>query len=320
MPQVTDVTNERGEYRLTPLPIGSFGVRYELSGFGTVRREDLRLTAGFTAKLDIVMKVGTLSESVTVTAASPVVDVTSTTSRTQLTRETLEAIPTGRNSIVAVMGQAPGARPQLDVTLNTGNPVFRVFGQDVWTQRATLMQRNGMVSEEADAPPEMTVDQLVRFCSELYSRWDHKEIDARLHRFQVRRSSRFGALSKGQKKQVLLALALAMSPDLLVLDDPTLGLDVVARKSLFEEVIAELADRGITVFLTTHDLAGIEKLADRIAIMKEGELVVEEDLDALKARFRRIRFAAEPDVLTEIAPLSLEDIFIAISGEEGAQS
>src|SRR5437667_7924978 len=94
VPQVTDVTNERGEYRLTPLPIGSFGVRYELSGFGTVRREDLRLTAGFTAKLDIVMKVGTLSESVTVTAASPVVDVTSTTSRTQLTRETLEAIPT----------------------------------------------------------------------------------------------------------------------------------------------------------------------------------------------------------------------------------
>ncbi len=130
VPQVTDVTNERGEYRLTPLPIGTFAVRYELSGFGTVRREDLRLTAGFTAKLDIVMKIGTLAESVTVTAASPVVDVTSTTSRTQLTRETLEVIPTGRNSIVAVMGQVPGARPQLDVTWNTGNAVFRVFGQD----------------------------------------------------------------------------------------------------------------------------------------------------------------------------------------------
>jgi hypothetical protein len=130
VPQVTDVTNEHGEYRLTPLPIGTFAVRYELPGFGTVRREDLRLTAGFTAKLDVLMKVGTLAESVTVTAASPVVDVTSTTTRTQLTRETLEAIPTGRNSIVGIMGQVPGARPQLDVTWNTGNPVFRLFGQD----------------------------------------------------------------------------------------------------------------------------------------------------------------------------------------------
>ena len=229
-----------------------------------------------------------------------------------------------RGSVYALLGRNGAGKSSLvRCLLGQRQPdagVFRVFGQDVWTQRATLMQRIGVVSEEADAPPEMTVDQLVRFCSELYSRWDHKEIDARLDRFQVRRSSRFGALSKGQKKQVLLALALAMSPDLLVLDDPTLGLDVVARKSLFEEVIAELADRGITVFLTTHDLAGIEKLADRVAIMREGELVVEEDLDALKARFRRIRFAAEPDVLTEIAPLSLEDIFIAISGEEGAQS
>ena len=197
----------------------------------------------------------------------------------------------------------------------------------------------------------MTVDQLARFCSELYARWDQKEVDDRLKRFDVSRDSRFGALSKGQKKQVLLALALAISPDLLILDDPTLGLDVVARKSLFDEVIAELADRGITVFLTTHDLAGIETLADRVAIMKNGVLVLEEDLDALKARFRRIRFAAKPVALqestlrtalvrnwgagseaivtnyddvaferlrstnAEISALSLEEIFIAVAGE-----
>ena len=75
------------------------------------------------------MKVGTLSESVTVSGAAPVVDVTSTTSRTQLTRETLELIPTGRNSVVGLMIQAPGARPQLDWTFVTGNPFFKVFGE-----------------------------------------------------------------------------------------------------------------------------------------------------------------------------------------------
>jgi ABC-2 type transport system ATP-binding protein len=267
------------------------------------------------------------------------------------------AVP--RGTVYALLGRNGAGKSSLvRCLLGQRQPqagTFRVFGEDVWTHRTALMQRVGVVSEEADAPPEMTVDQLVRFCSELYARWDQKEVDDRLKRFEVSRSSRFGALSKGQKKQVLLALALAISPDLLILDDPTLGLDVVARKSLFDEVIAELADRGITVFLTTHDLAGIETLADRVAIMKNGALVLEEDLDALKARFRRIRFAAQPVALqestlrtalvrnwgagaeaivtnyddvaferlrstnAEISALSLEDIFIAVAGE-GAQS
>ncbi len=267
------------------------------------------------------------------------------------------AVP--RGSVYALLGRNGAGKSSLvRCLLGQRQPesgTIRAFGEDVWTHRAALMQRMGVVSEEADAPPEMTVDQLVRFCSELYARWDQNEVDERLKRFEVSRSSRFGALSKGQKKQVLLALALATSPDLLVLDDPTLGLDVVARKSLFDEVIAELADRGITVFLTTHDLAGIETLADRVAIMKNGALVLEEDLDALKARFRRIRFAAKPVALqesalrtalvrnwgngaeaivtnyddvaferlrstnAEVSALSLEDIFIAVAGE-GAQS
>src|SRR5439155_16862255 len=127
--QVVDVTNERGEYRLTPLPLGTYTVEYALEGFQTVRRADLRISAGFTAKVDIVLKVSTLAETITVSGEAPLVDVTSTTATTQLTRETLEVIPTGRNSIVALMLQAPGARPQLDWTFTTGNPFFKVFGE-----------------------------------------------------------------------------------------------------------------------------------------------------------------------------------------------
>ena len=149
-------------------------------------------------------------------------------------------------------------------------------------------------------------------------------------------------------------LALATSPELMVLDDPTLGLDVVARKSLFDEVISELADRGTTIFITTHDLAGVEALADRVGILKDGRLVLDEEMETLKSRFRRIRFANEPVALAsgnllaasvtqwgsgteavisnyddvaferfrsttnvaDVAPMSLEDIFIAVAGEE----
>jgi ABC-2 type transport system ATP-binding protein len=265
------------------------------------------------------------------------------------------AVP--RGSVYALLGRNGAGKSSLvRCLLGQREPqsgAVHLFGSGVWKNRTVLMQRVGVVSEEADAPPEMTVAQLARFCSDIYARWDQNEVDERLRRFEVEPDKKFGALSKGQKKQVLLALALAISPDLLILDDPTLGLDVVARKSLFEEVIAEMADRGITVFLTTHDLGGIETLADRVAIMKNGSLVLEEDLDALKARFRRIRFAAQPVALAEsalrtavvrnwgagaeaivtnyddvaferlrstnaeVSAMSLEDIFIAVTGQGG---
>src|SRR4029453_10783094 len=114
--QLADVTNERGEYRLSPLPIGTYQVDYTLAGFQGMRREGIRLTVGFVAKLDTVLKVGSLEETVTVSGVSPLVDVNSTgTSRTSFTRETLEVNPSGRNGLIALLGQAPGVRTNLDV-------------------------------------------------------------------------------------------------------------------------------------------------------------------------------------------------------------
>src|SRR5215510_2266347 len=86
---VTSVTNERGEYRLSPLPIGTYEVVYTLSGFQTVRQQNIRLTVGFVAKVDVSLKVGSLEESVTVSGQSPVVDVKTTSAGTQVTQEVL---------------------------------------------------------------------------------------------------------------------------------------------------------------------------------------------------------------------------------------
>ncbi len=137
VPQVTNISNERGEYRLTPLPIGTYTVEYTLPGFQSVRREGLRLTSGFVARVDETLKLGGVAETITVSGAAPVVDVTSTASRTQLTREALEAIPVGRSGYQALLAQAPGVRTNLDVGGNTTatNPSFRVFGQngDSWS-------------------------------------------------------------------------------------------------------------------------------------------------------------------------------------------
>jgi ABC-2 type transport system ATP-binding protein len=166
----------------------------------------------------------------------------------------------------------------------------RIFGRDSWKDRVPLMRRTGVVPEVDDAPPGMSARQLSRFCSSLYPRWDAASIFERLARFEVPDKVPFGKLSKGQKGQVQLALALAHSPELLVLDDPTLGLDVVARKAVFEELVVELADRGTTVFLTSHDLPGVEAIASHVAFLKEGRLILDEDINDVKARFRRLTF------------------------------
>ena len=128
--QVTDVTDASGEYRLSPLPLGVYEVTYTLPGFQSIKRENVRLTAGFTARLDVSMKLGSLNETVTISGASPVVDVASSTPTTALTRETLELIPTSRNGVQALMAQAPGTRTNVDVGGNTVGaiPIFRAFG------------------------------------------------------------------------------------------------------------------------------------------------------------------------------------------------
>ncbi|MEO8383467.1 MAG: ABC transporter ATP-binding protein [Acidobacteriota bacterium] len=266
------------------------------------------------------------------------------------------SVPIG--SVYALLGRnGAGKSSLIRVLLGLLRPdqgQATLLGEDVWRNRARLMERTGVVAEEADAPPEMRLRDLGWMSSRLYARWQQGAFDERLTRFDIDSAARFGELSKGQKKQVALALALAATPELILLDDPTLGLDVVARKSLFEEVIADMADRGLTVFIATHDLGAIESIADRVGILKNGRLVLDEELETLKNRFRRIRFAGPADTLAEanltvtwsrpwgsgteavatnyddlaldrlrqrartaeVVPMSLEEIFMAVVGEE----
>ncbi|HVE72576.1 MAG TPA: ABC transporter ATP-binding protein [Thermoanaerobaculia bacterium] len=265
------------------------------------------------------------------------------------------SLAVAEGSVYALLGRNGAGKSSLvRVLLGMLQPELgrvALFGDDVWRHRARLMDRLGVVSEEADAPPDMRVKDLAWLSSRLYTRWTQAAFDARLDRFAIPAQARYGDLSKGQKKQVALALALATSPELLVLDDPTLGLDVVARKSLFEEVIADMADRGLTVLITTHDLSAIEGLADRVGVLKDGKLILDDELENLKARFRCVRYAGAPAALTmnaastrawgtgteaivtdyddvaferfrreaqasESVPMTLEEIFISVAGEE----
>ena len=131
--QVVQVTNASGEYRVTPLPLGTYSIEFTLTGFQTMRREGLQLTAGFVARVDVALKVGAVEESVTVSGISPVVDVKTTSLGTQVTRDLLEAVPTARNSLISLLTLASGSRGLADAGqiqgLNASLKAFGRFGQ-----------------------------------------------------------------------------------------------------------------------------------------------------------------------------------------------
>jgi ABC-2 type transport system ATP-binding protein len=184
----------------------------------------------------------------------------------------------------------------------------RILGFDAWKQRRQAMERVGVVPENPDVPPETTADRIERFMARVTPFWRSADFFSRLESLGVPRRRRFSRLSKGEQRQFALALALAGSPRLLVLDDPTLGLDAVARRKLYEEVIGELADRSTTIFLTTHDLAGVEGIADRVGVITEGSLMVDEPLEALKARFCRLTWTAPDDLPMERVQSGLQHL------------
>ena len=137
VPQVSTTTDERGEYRVTPLPIGIYTIEYELSGFQALRLNEIRLNAGFTAKLDQAMKIGTLAETVTVSGQTPLVDVTQASTATMLETDALELIPSGTNGIVGFLSHVPGAQTNIEVggSAITDTNIFTANGQggEMWS-------------------------------------------------------------------------------------------------------------------------------------------------------------------------------------------
>ena len=250
-----------------------------------------------------------MSAETTATAATPALELDALTvcyGRTRVIDGLTLAVP--RGSVFALLGRnGAGKSSLLRVLLGQRPPAkgrVRLLGEDPWTRRTSLMARVGVVPEEPDAPPEMTPTALAALCARLHERWNAAAVAERFRRFDVPADRPFGRLSKGQKGAVMLALALGHSPELLLLDDPTLGLDVVARDAVFQEVIGDLADRGTTVFVTTHDLRALEGIADHIAILHGGRLALAGSLETLKAE----------------RGLSLEQIFASVAGTRAADA
>jgi len=177
----------------------------------------------------------------------------------------------------------------------------------IWYRGKPLTFRSSSYKEEVGYIPEdpfffgeMRVGELLDFNSAFYRHWDGRRAEELLKLFALDRKARIKTLSRGLKLRLEMAVALAARPALLVLDDPTSGLDVPTRHDFLRDIIRELSDSGTTVFFSTHLVHELERIVDHLFILHGGRLILDEEHEAVKNSVRRLRLAFRgdpPDVL-----------------------
>jgi ABC-2 type transport system ATP-binding protein len=181
---------------------------------------------------------------------------------------------------------------------------MEVFGLDPVARGPEVRARTGYVAADRDgAYGWMTVGHLLRHHAAFYPAWDAAYADRLVRLFELPLGRRFGVLSRGLARRVQLVLALAHRPPLLLLDEPTEGLDRVARDELMGLLVEHLAETPTTILVATHQLHEVERLADHLGVLRDGRLVAQLTCERLHRTLRRYR-ATVPERWT--APAALD--------------
>ena len=169
----------------------------------------------------------------------------------------------------------------------------RVFGRDPIADPAGVLARIGYVSEEHDLPGWMRVWELMRYTQAFFPNWDPAYAEELRDRFELDPAAKIKHLSKGQRARADLLVALAHRPELLVLDEPSAGLDPIVRRDILEAIIRAIADEGRTVLFSSHLLHEVERVSDHVTMINKGKIVFSAALDDIKATHRclTLRFA-----------------------------
>jgi len=171
-----------------------------------------------------------------------------------------------------------------------------VLGFDPLRQDVAMKRVVSYVPERVQMYDWMKVREVVWFGANIHPNWDDELARELIERFDLPPNRRIGALSRGMQGKLALALAMSSRPKLLMLDDPTSGLDAIVRREFMESIVALLQEAGTTVFLSSHIIDDVERVADWVGIIDEGKLLLQERAEDLKAEVKRVvaTFAEQP--------------------------
>lgn len=171
----------------------------------------------------------------------------------------------------------------------------RVFGLDPIADPVRALGRVGYLSEDRDLPKWMRLDELMRYTQGYYPNWDPHFAEELLRRFDLDPTQRVKTLSKGQTAKTGLLVALAHRPDLLVLDEPSSGLDPLVRRHILSAVMRNVAEEGRTLLFSSHLLDEVERVADYVAIINRGRVVMCDKLETILKKHRLLTLHFDAD-------------------------
>jgi ABC-type multidrug transport system ATPase subunit len=179
----------------------------------------------------------------------------------------------------------------------------RVFDRDPVADPVGVLSRLGYLSEENDLPGWMRVDELIRYSRAFYPGWNDPYAEDLRQTFALDPIAKIKTLSRGQKARMGLLVALAYRPELLVLDEPSSGLDPIVRRDILGAILRTIADEGRTVLFSSHLLEEVEQVADHVTMISQGRIVLSAPLQEIKESHR-----------VDGRLPSLDEIFVAHAG------
>ena len=223
--------------------------------------------------------------------------------RTEAVRQLTMTVPAG--SVYALVGpNGAGKTTTIKALMNLLRPSAgraSVLGTESTRLGPPVLRRIGYVSENQELPLWMTATDLLQYCARFYPSWDRPFAASLAAQLALPLDKPLKACSRGTKMKAALVASLAYHPELLVLDEPFAGLDALVREE-FAQGILESAreDRPWTVFISSHDIDEVERLADWIGVINEGRLELAEPVSSLGARFRRVEVAVDGDAVAAL--------------------
>jgi len=182
---------------------------------------------------------------------------------------------------------------------------LKVLGLDPHVDRGALMERVSFIADVAVLPRWMKVQQAVDFVEGVHPRFRRDRCETFLARTTIKRTSRIRELSKGMITQLHLALVMAVDAELLVLDEPTLGLDILSRKQFYDSLLSDYMDAERTILVTTHQIEEIENILTDVIFIDRGKVVLDLPMEDIPARFAQLVVAPDrAEAARALRPLS----------------
>ncbi|HPR64479.1 MAG TPA: ABC transporter ATP-binding protein [Thermoanaerobaculia bacterium] len=216
-----------------------------------------------------------------------------------------------RGTVTGLLGPNGAGKSTLVKLLNGLIPAcagtIRILGLDPWKDRAQLQKRMGFAPESSYLYPWMKVKDHLAFYARNYPGWDLPYVKERLDTFKVPLGTAVERLSKGQRGMVSLLTALGRRSEILLLDDPTLGLDIPSRKYLYSSIVEDLAEREVTILFATHLPSEVEGILTHAAIMDNGRILKSGFVEDLKGLSTSSGSETRALALEDLVLLTLEE-------------